>query len=189
LLNPTELIFDSPDDTFAPVDLPFAIGAYGSFDTRVYVSINGFVSLESGSGTYPVAILPSFTIPEVSILTLQYDLFLDYSIGNGIWYEVFSTPEYGRQVTFEYITTDYATRGEYVHFTTTFYESRPGIVNMTYLQTSSKGQEASIGAQGTDQRYLQVSLYEAFVPDGSSLEVDTRVGNGNFTFKYLGLNC
>ncbi|KAK2033054.1 hypothetical protein LX32DRAFT_581781, partial [Colletotrichum zoysiae] len=189
LLNPTELIFDNPDDTFAPVDLPFAIGAYGSFDTTAYVSINGFVSLESGSGTYPVVILPSSTIPEVSILTLQYDLFLDYSIGNGIWYEVFSTPEYGRQVTFEYITTDYATRGEYVHFTTTFFESRPGIVNMTYLQTSSKGQQASIGAQGTDQRYLQVSLYEAFVPDGSSLEIDTTVGNGNFTVKYLGLNC
>jgi len=190
LLNPIQLTFDDPDDSFAAVDLPFAIGVYNSYDTRAYVDTNGFISLGTGSRYFPTVVLPSTRIPEVSILTLQFDLYLDYSSGNGIWYEVFpSTPGFGRRVTFEYITTEWAYGGQFIHFTTTFYESQPGLVNMTYLQTPSKGLRASIGVQGTNSRYLQFSVNTASVPDGSSLEIDTRVGNGNYVERYIGLNC
>lgn len=128
--------------------------------------------------------LPALNVPPVSVFPYWDDLFIPQGSGLGIYYGI--VEDGGDQhAVFEYILTSYRDTSQYIHFTATFYESKPGYVNVTYFETTDKGESATIGAQNlalgaNATTWMQYSYNEAnIVPDSSYVILDTRVGSGS----------
>lgn len=66
------------DDEFYELDLPFAIGAYGDYNTKVFLSTNGMITLGSGTAIYENNVLGFLNqyLPSVTIAGLFDDLYI-----------------------------------------------------------------------------------------------------------------
>ncbi|EQB50342.1 hypothetical protein CGLO_10211 [Colletotrichum gloeosporioides Cg-14] len=184
LPSPTSLISDG-DDVFSSALLPFPIGVFGSYETTVYASSNGFLSLYAGSTAYNNQPLPSaFSgLPDVSILPFWDDLYVQ-SPSQVVQYQIFGSNTGSRNVTFEWVTEHYAEPSQFYHFTVTFEEAQPGIVTYRYYTTYDKGESATVGVQNLrDGNNFSVQVgYNSLgsVPDRTFLRLDT-TGAGTFT--------
>ncbi|KAH0432026.1 peptidase s8 and s53 subtilisin kexin sedolisin [Colletotrichum camelliae] len=182
LPTPTSLI-SGGDDLFASALLPFPIGVFGSYETTVYASSNGFLSLYEGSGTYGNQPLPSSNIPPVSILPFWDDLFISPP-SQVVQYQIFGSNAGSRNVTFEWVAEHFGESNQFYHFTVTFEEAQPGIVTYRYYTTSDKGGSATVGVQNLrDGNNFSVQVgYNTLgsVPDRTFIRLDT-TGAGNFT--------
>ncbi|KAF6802243.1 peptidase s8 and s53 subtilisin kexin sedolisin [Colletotrichum musicola] len=182
LPNPTTIITVG-DDQFTSITLPFPITVFNSSESTVFVSINGRLSLFSGTTTYVNNPLPDTSIPAVSVLAFYDDLIIVPTDGNSVAYQVFGSAG-NRTVTFEWITGLFGVSGQFYHFTATFEEAAPGIINFRYYSTSDKGSSATIGAQNLldgGQLFVQYSYNTVnAIPDRSFVRLDT-TGSGTFT--------
>ncbi|WYZ44915.1 hypothetical protein EsH8_VIII_000231 [Colletotrichum jinshuiense] len=177
-------IFTAGDDLWTPVTLPFPIGVFGAYDTVVYVSINGRLSLYEGTGNYLNGPLPDNQIPALSMLAFYDDLIVVIDTTQAVAYQVFGSDPGNRTVTFEWVTIDYDTTSEFYHFTASFQEALPGIVEFRYYTTVNEGSSATVGAQnllGTNNLFVQYSFNTAGnVQDKTFVRLDT-TGAGTFT--------
>ncbi|KAK2039647.1 hypothetical protein LZ31DRAFT_606004, partial [Colletotrichum somersetense] len=173
------------DDEVATIDLPFAIGVFGAFDTTVYVSSNGLLSLFNSSSYWENKPLPDSGIPAVSVLTYFDDLQLNPSTNQVVAYQVFGFGPGNRTVTFEWNAAGFKSPDQFYHFTATFQEGLPGIVVYRYYSTADKGGSATVGVQnilpGQIQKFVQYSFNTpGAVPDKTFVRLDT-TGNGTYT--------
>ncbi|KAI8274570.1 hypothetical protein K4K60_009548 [Colletotrichum sp. SAR11_57] len=182
LPSPTSLI-SGGDDLFASALLPFPIGVFGSYETTVYASSNGFLSLYSGSGEYSNEPLPSSEIPPVSILPYWDDLYIQ-TPSQAVQYQVFGSDAGSRNVTFEWVAVHFGEPSQFYHFTATFEEAQPGIVTYRYYTTYDKGESATVGVQNLrngNNFSVQVGYNSlGSAPDRTFLRLDT-TGAGSFT--------
>ncbi|KAK1962617.1 hypothetical protein LY78DRAFT_661057 [Colletotrichum sublineola] len=184
LPSPTT-IFTTADDDVAAINLPFAIGVFGAFDTTVYVSTNGLLSLFDSAPKQGNNPLPDLGIPATSVLTYFDDLELFPSTNQIVAYQVFGSGPGNRTVTFEWNTARYKFPNQLYHFTATFQEGQPGIVVYRYYSTADQGGSATVGAQhlvsNQTQRFVQYSFNTVgAVQDKTFVRLDT-TGNGTYT--------
>ncbi|KZL83020.1 peptidase s8 and s53 subtilisin kexin sedolisin [Colletotrichum incanum] len=182
LPNPTPLI-TSGDDESTSTTLPFPIGVFGSFDTNVYVSINGRVSLNPETRQYTNAPLPDTQIPSISVLAFYDDLIIQPGTSQGVAYQVFGSDNGSRTVIFEWVAAHYEFANQFYHFTSTFEEALPGIVTFRYYTTRDKGSNATVGAQNLvgSQSFVQYSFNSpGSIQDRTFVRLDT-TGTGTFT--------
>ncbi|SCO34728.1 uncharacterized protein FFMR_03608 [Fusarium fujikuroi] len=186
LANPTP-IFDAQngryDDFNTGVTAPFPIEFFGAASSSVYVSTNGFLSLDSGSNSYANTGLPTESIPSNSIMPYWEDLLITEGTCNtGIFYDVYETAR-GNTFTIEYnvgsLQPSLIGTGE--HFSVSFYEDHPGLVRFEYYQTTKHGSSATIGLQ-SGEMFSQFSFnQENSVPDQYFIEIETTQGGGALT--------
>ncbi|RBA10558.1 hypothetical protein FPRO05_05147 [Fusarium proliferatum] len=186
LANPTP-IFDAQngryDDFNTGVTAPFPIEFFGAASSSVYVSTNGFLSLDSGSNSYANTGLPTESIPSNSIMPYWDDLLITEGTCNtGVFYDVYETAR-GNTFTIEYnvgsLQPSLIGTGE--HFSVSFYEDHPGLVRFEYYQTTKHGSSATIGLQGAGM-FSQFSFnQENSVPDQYFVEIETTEGGGALT--------
>ncbi|GJC90778.1 hypothetical protein ColLi_13616 [Colletotrichum liriopes] len=182
LPNPTPLI-TSGDDEFTSATLPFPIGVFGTYDTNVYVSINGRVSLNPETSRYTNSPLPDSQIPRISVLAFYDDLIIQSGTTQGVAYQVFGSNTGNRTVIFEWVAAHYEFANQFYHFTSTFEEARPGIVTFRYYTTTDKGSSATVGAQNLvgSQSFVQYSFDSpGSIQDRTFVRLDT-TGTGTFT--------
>lgn len=162
-----------------------------TYSSRVYVAVNGYLSLNDDKGEYVNYELPDSSLSDTVILPYYDDLLIEQPSRLGVYYEVYSIDGgISRQVTFEWVVTSYYDRTQYLHFSTTLYEAYPGVVNSSYHTTTAKGGSATVGAQALSvSKYIQWA-YNSFgsVPDETYLVLDTRVGSGTAVQKPLALS-
>ncbi|KAF4944039.1 hypothetical protein FSARC_14785 [Fusarium sarcochroum] len=188
LPNPTVIFEEDVDDDVLFVDLPFQVGVYGSYSKRVYVSINGFVSLFESSSEWSHNSLPARNIPKVSILPYWTDLYMESQSGQKIVFQILETPSRGLTFTVEYIMSTYIETNRHYHFAVSFYKDIPGLVTFAYYQTPQKGVDATVGVQN-DEKFKQYTSNTAnYIPDQSFVEIDTREGSGSATSGQLSKN-
>ncbi|KAK6498917.1 hypothetical protein TWF481_011487 [Arthrobotrys musiformis] len=171
------------DDIWDTVTLPFPIEIYNVSASRIYVSVNGFISLDEEPGTsfinsqLPVALDVSGAnrLPNTSAVALWDDLYIYAGTQQGVYYQIDGTEPGNRVVSFEFYTSAYRRSSEFFHFLIRYEEARPGILTYKYFQVFGGGVSATIGAQSRDQNlWVQWSLDQAdAVSDGQSLLVDT----------------
>jgi hypothetical protein len=181
LANPTPIFVasaDNPayDDSYKMITIPFPVGIYGASSSDVYVSTNGILSLFSGTSLFGNNELPYSSAPEVSLMVYWDDLFITSAACNvGIFYDVSETDR-GQAVTVEW---NVGANGNVEHFTATLYKDHPGLVRYEYLETSKKGNSATIGLQNLldDPLYYQFS-YNTInsIPNQYYVEIDTSSG-------------
>ncbi|KAM0229673.1 hypothetical protein ACHAP5_011583 [Fusarium lateritium] len=181
--NPTP-IFDGQDgvgydDAFRAVEVPFSVGVFGLSSTTVYISTNGFISLEQGSISFNNRELPSNAAPSISIMPYWDDLYVSdiVTCGTGITYEVYETSR-GNTFTVEYYLGSAGDGGETTnHFTVNFYEQIPGLVRYVYYKRHRNGESATVGVQNGE--LLSQFSYNSVdsIPDQFYIEIDTSSGD------------
>ncbi|KAF5724541.1 hypothetical protein FMUND_715 [Fusarium mundagurra] len=181
LANPTPIMVDplvNTDDGNQGFTAPFPIGVFGASSTSVFVSPNGFLSLDQGSSAYGNYALPRSSIPAVSILTYWDDQYFRRDMCNtGVFYGVHETDR-GQTLTVEWYVGSNADIVFNEHYTASFYEDFPGLVRFEYYTTTRHGSSATIGVQN-GQDYTQYSYnQENAVPDQFYVEIDTSFGVG-----------
>ncbi|CVL06095.1 uncharacterized protein FMAN_03918 [Fusarium mangiferae] len=184
LANPTP-IFDAQngryDDAYDSVTAPFPIEFFGAASSNVYVSTNGFLSLDEGASAYSNNELPAGNIPSTSIMPYWDDLLITEGTCNtGIFYDVYETAR-GNTFTIEYnvgsLRPDLMGTGE--HFSVSFYEDHPGLIRFEYYQTTKHGSSATIGLQ-SEQLFSQVSYdQENSISDQYFIEIETTEEGGS----------
>ena len=176
------------DDAFA-LTLPFAIGLYGTYSNKVWLSVNGFISwsppqLSSIDHALPVVngplTIPKTYLPDVTVAPFWNDLFLKGSLSQGIYYRIKGLVG-SRVVFFEFIvgSQDYplATMDNNNYFTVTFYEENPGLIDINYQFINGNGLGGTAGVQkASTNQFLQYSSNQAVLPGGKRLTIDTVAG-------------
>ncbi|KAK6523607.1 hypothetical protein TWF281_001589 [Arthrobotrys megalospora] len=190
LSSPTAIFGDvvngSPgnyDDVWAPLSLPFPIELYNVSSSDIYVSVNGFISLDQQPGTsfinsqLPVGddVSGANRLPNTSALALWDDLYIYAGTQQGIYYQIDGTTPGSRVISFEFYTSAYRRNTEFFHFLMRYQEARPNRMVFRYFQVSGGGVSATIGAQSRSQNlWVQWSLDQAnAVSDGQTLVLDT----------------
>ncbi|KAK6513821.1 hypothetical protein TWF506_008255 [Arthrobotrys conoides] len=190
LSSPTAIFGDaiegSPvnyDDIWSRVTLPFPIEVYNISASRVYVSVNGFVSLDEEPGTsfinseLPVAddVSGANRLPNTSIAALWDDLYIYAGTQQGVYYQVDGTTPGSRVLSFEFYTSAYRRSAEFFHFLIRYEEDKPNILTYKYFEVFGGGISATIGVQSRSQNlWAQWSSDRAnAVSNGQSLLVDT----------------
>ncbi|KAK6339717.1 hypothetical protein TWF718_009110 [Orbilia javanica] len=190
LPSPTALFGDpvggSPsnyDDVFYTLSLPFPIEVYNVSSSTVYISVNGFISLDEEPGTsfinseLPVAdnVSGANRLPNTSIVALWDDLYIYGGTGQGIYYQIDGSTPGSRVISFEFYTSAYRRSSEFFHFLVRYEEASPNILTYKYFQVFGGGASATIGAQSRSQNlWVQWSSdREGAVSDGQSLLVNT----------------
>ncbi|KAF5682527.1 hypothetical protein FCIRC_4961 [Fusarium circinatum] len=178
LANPTP-IFDAQngryDDSYNIVNPPFPIGVFGAASSNVFVSTNGFLSLDSGASDYANYQLPAELLPSTSIMPYWDDfLITEGTCNTGIFYDVYETAR-GNTFTIEYnvgsLRPSFIGTGE--HFSVSFYEDHPGLVRFEYYQTTIHGSSATVGLQSGDL-FSQFSFnQDNSIPDQYFIEIET----------------
>ncbi|KAF3907371.1 hypothetical protein ABW21_db0201731 [Orbilia brochopaga] len=202
LPSPTALFGDivngSPadyDDPFKQLTLPFPIVIYGVSTTNIYVSVNGFFSLNSSPN--PIQDYPSYNngqlpvnldinnnyaeyLPPLTVAGFWDDLYIYAGTQQGIYWQVDGSPG-SRTLQFEFYTSHYQLPNEYYHFVMKYKENIENIVEVTYYQVSDTGSSATIGAQN-GQEFTQWSFNTAgAVLPGQTLRIDTTPNNSMVT--------
>lgn len=137
----------SLDDEYFAFKSPFPLTIYDRSSDQVYVSVNGLLSLDSGSGSYTNSKLPSSGVPSYTVMGLWGDLYIYQGTPQGLYYEV--SGEIGsRTLIFEWYTSHYHQPNEYYHFTMEFVEANPGLILLKYYDVRDKGAQSTIGVQG-----------------------------------------
>ncbi|KAF9877078.1 methyltransferase domain-containing protein [Colletotrichum karsti] len=177
-------MFETGDEEFTFVVLPFSIGVFGTFDTNVYVSVNGRLSLYGANYAHTNYQLPDTYLPSVSMLAYYDDLNLTSS-NHIVAYQVLGSVSGSRNVTFEWVTEHWQFRNQVYHFTATFEEAQPGIVTYRYYTISDKGRSATVGAQNLLRRNQPKFTQYTFdtpnsVRDRTFVRLNT-TGAGSFT--------
>ncbi|KAF3921246.1 hypothetical protein ABW21_db0205501 [Orbilia brochopaga] len=170
------------DDVWTTLSLPFPITLYNLTTSVIYLSINGFISLDQAPSTsfinsqlpVPESLTAANFLPATSFCALWDDLYIYAGTQQGIFYQVDGDAP-NRSVTFEYYTSAYQRSSEFYHFLMRYDEAAPGIITYRYLQVFNGGVSATIGAQA---RQLSLSTQWSFdtaeaVTDGQTLVVDT----------------
>lgn len=115
------------------------------------MTVNGVLSLDSGSHSFSRTSLPTSNLPPYSVLGLWSDLYIYQGTPQGIYYEV--TGEVGaRTIVFEWYCSQFHQPTQYYHFTMAFYEGRPGAVTTKYYDVLDKGSQAVVGVQGGERK-------------------------------------
>jgi hypothetical protein len=134
------------------------------------------LSLSSGSSDSENKDLPAPGLPDAVFLPFWDDLCFITAIGNGVFYEVYSSTLGGLEVTFGWIGHSTQGPGTY-HFAATFHERFLSCLKFMYYTIEDKRASATIGIQ----RLRDVDVYYApkwsfnmpdAVPDGSTLTLD-----------------
>ncbi|KAK6337880.1 hypothetical protein TWF696_001358 [Orbilia brochopaga] len=170
------------DDVWTTLSLPFPINLYDVTTSVIYLSINGFISLDQPPSTsfinsalpVPQGLTDANFLPDTSFCALWDDLYIYAGTQQGIFYQVDGDAP-NRTVTFEYYTSAYQRSSEFYHFLMRYDEATPGIITFQYLQVSNGGVSATIGAQA---RRLNLAAQWSFdtagaVTDGQTLVIDT----------------
>lgn len=159
LANPTPIVGDiagSPvnaDDEYYQLEIPFPIHIYDKSSNIVFVTVNGVLSLDSGSHSFSRVAPPTNTLPPYSVMGFWSDLYLYQNTPQGIYYEV--AGEVGaRTITFEWYCSHFRQPDQYYHFTMAFFEGRPGAVTLKYYDVLDKGSQAAVAVQGNERMYL-----------------------------------
>lgn len=164
------------DDDFFQLTLPFAIGAYDNYNTTIYLSNNGFISLGSGTYAFANSALPARSLPDVALAVFWNDLYIYTGQPNGIFYEI-SGPVGTRNVTFEWYTADIFNDAYFYHFSATFFEDRQGIVVYKYYEMASAGNRGTVGVQRKSKgSFVQFSYNQPLLLPGLVLTIDTTQG-------------
>ncbi|KAJ6258591.1 hypothetical protein Dda_6637 [Drechslerella dactyloides] len=170
------------DDVWTSLTLPFPITLYNITTSLIYLSINGFISLDQAPGTSfinsPLPVPDGQTaanfLPDTSICALWDDLYIYAGTQQGIYYQVDGTAP-ARTLTFEYYTSAYQRNTEFYHFLMRYDEATPGVITFRYLEVFGGGVSATIGAQARRQ---DLSVQWSFdtagsVAAGQTLVLDT----------------
>ncbi|KAF3209232.1 hypothetical protein TWF106_011051 [Orbilia oligospora] len=190
LSSPTAIFGDpvegSPrnyDDIWSLVTLPFPIEIYNVSSSRIYVSVNGFISLDEEPGTsfinsqLPVAddVSGANRLPNTAAVALWDDLYIYAGTQQGVFYQIDGTTPGSRVLSFEFYTSAYRRSAEFFHFLIRYEEAKPNILTYKYLEVFGGGVSATIGAQSRSQNlWVQWSSDQAdAVSNGQSLLVDT----------------
>ncbi|RVD87864.1 uncharacterized protein DFL_002068 [Arthrobotrys flagrans] len=190
LSSPTAIFGDpglgSPrnyDDLWSSVSLDFPIEIYNVSSSNIYVSVNGFISLDEEPGTsfinsqLPVAddVAGANRLPNTAAAALWDDLYIYAGTQQGIYYQTDGNTPGSRIISFEFYTSAYRRSAEFFHFLISYEEAKPNILTYTYFEASGGGVSATIGAQSRSQNlWVQWSFDQAdAVSDGQSLLVDT----------------
>ncbi|RGP58960.1 peptidase s8 and s53 subtilisin kexin sedolisin [Fusarium sporotrichioides] len=152
------------DDSSAQVSLPFAISGFGASGSNIWVSVNGFLTVNSGDGSsaFVNQPLPYAGVAPFSVFPYWDDMAV---VGDGqdrIEYEV--TGNNGeRTVTINWCVKTLALLdGVSNQFTATFYENDPGIALFRYYKTSQRGSSATVGGQNNDAKtFIQYEYDQA----------------------------
>ncbi|KAK6352346.1 hypothetical protein TWF730_009176 [Orbilia blumenaviensis] len=190
LSSPTAIFGDvvngSPgnyDDVWSPLALPFPIELYNVSSANIYVSVNGFISLDEQPGTsflnsqLPVAeeVSGANRLPNTSALALWDDLYIYAGTQQGIYYQIDGRVPGSRVLSIEFYTSAYRRNSEFFHFLMRYEEARPNRITFRYFQVSGGGVSATVGAQSRSQNlWAQWSFDQAdAIRAGQSLLVDT----------------
>lgn len=166
------------DDTYYQLTLPFAIGAFGSYSTNVFLTTNGAISINSGSAEYRNDNygFPTNAMPDVTIAGLWDDLYIYQGTQQGLYYEIFGQTG-SRSVVFEIYESAYMRSTEFYHFSITFYENQPGVTLFKYYTVSRNGDSGSVGAQRrTQNKSLVYSHLQPKIHAGLWVKLDTEAG-------------
>ncbi|KAJ6260645.1 hypothetical protein Dda_4872 [Drechslerella dactyloides] len=206
LPSPTALFGDavnrSPsdiDDPWTSLDLPFPVTIYGLSNTTIYVSVNGFFSLNSppppiDRGQYvsfsnenlPVNVpinSESNYLPPLSVCGFWDDLFIFKGTYQGIYYQIDGSPG-SRILSLEYYTSHFSASHEYYHFIMRYKEDKPNVVTVRYYQVSDDGVSATIGAQSVNvddsskTKAVQWPVSNG-ISAGETLRIDTNIDPSN----------
>ncbi|KAL9104173.1 MAG: hypothetical protein Q9187_008932 [Circinaria calcarea] len=169
------------DDDYFVMTLPFAVGIYGTFSKVVYLSVNGFLSINSKpdiSNTnrplpaYYTTTDPRLFLPDVAIAPFWTDLFVDSKLGHSICCDI-SGPVGQRSITFSYRVGSYEFAGT-TDFVFWFYEYFPNVVYFNYLKVPGGSLGATIGVQKASTRqFLQYAYNQNIVTPNRLLVLDT----------------
>ncbi|KAJ9629704.1 hypothetical protein H2203_002085 [Taxawa tesnikishii (nom. ined.)] len=178
------------DEDWFNLELPFAIGGFGSYNTSVHLMVNGLLSLnlvdyDTQFNQYQNEGLPSSQLPDITFAPLWDDLKLwsGEDSKQGIFYDI-SGDIGSRTVTFEYYIGTYNDATDISHFTMTFYEDRQGVVDYKYYEVNGNGDSVTVGAQQSGEKALQYSFDQAIVTAGLVVTLDTNamtVSTSSFT--------
>ncbi|KAF3924433.1 hypothetical protein AA313_de0208043 [Arthrobotrys entomopaga] len=170
------------DDVWAPLTLPFPIVIYNVSSRNIYLSVNGFISLDETPGTsfinseLPVAdgVSAANRLPNTSICGLWDDLYIYFGTQQGIYYQIDGAPG-SRSVSFEFYTSAYQRSTEFYHFLMRYDEATPNVMTFRYFQVFGGGVSATIGAQSRSQNlFVEWSFDTAnSVTDGQTLVLNT----------------
>jgi hypothetical protein len=156
------------DDTFVPLDLPFAVTLYGYASTRVWVSDNGMLCLDGDTNAVKNREgqpLPSRNdIPRYSMFPFWTDLKITQGKPHGVYYEVTGDAP-NRSLTIEWYVTRYQHESQYFHFCLIIEEARPNVVTFQYFDIVDQGAECTVGVQGPQGR-SQVSALQGITSTG-----------------------
>ncbi|KAF5672321.1 peptidase s8 s53 subtilisin kexin sedolisin [Fusarium heterosporum] len=172
------------DDDSRQVTLPFAISAFGSSGSDIYVSTNGFVTVNSntGSSSFSNQPLPYDNVASVSIFPYWDDLAISGDGQDRIEYEV-SGDSGQRIVTINWCVKTLSQQDQKSNqFTATFYENDEGIALFRYYKTTQGGSSATVGGQNYDANDFVQYEYnqDDSVADRSFVRLDM-TGGGSFT--------
>lgn len=166
------------DDEYYELNLPFAIGAFGTYSTKVFLTTNGMVTLPTGTTIWDNDYygFPSASLPNVVIAGLFDDLYIYQGSQQGIYYEIFGETGH-RSIVFEIYMSAYQRRTEFYHFSMTFYEDQPGVALFKYYEVSRSGNSAHVGAQKWSAgKSLIYSALQPKIHPGLSVKLDTVAG-------------
>lgn len=169
----------SYDDYYYGLTLPFAIGAYGKFNTQISLSINGRVCLGSNDNhaysNYPLP--DSQLVASTCVMGYFDDLYIYQGTQQGIYYQI-SGAIGQRRLDFEYYVSHYITSTEYYHFTMSFYEALPGVTDVKYYSVSDRGASATVGIQDLLTNQFMQFEYDTIgsIYPGLSLRMDSTTG-------------
>ncbi|KAF4992904.1 hypothetical protein FGRMN_6847 [Fusarium graminum] len=140
------------DDDNRQVVSPFAISAFGSSGSNIWVSTNGFVTVNSNAGasSFNNRGLPTNQVAPLSVFAYWDDLAVSGDGQDRIEYEV-SGDSGQRTMTINWCVKTLALSNQQSNqFTATFYENDPGIALFRYYKTTQGGTSATVGGQNTD---------------------------------------
>jgi predicted nucleic acid-binding Zn-ribbon protein len=168
---------DNIDDTYWPLELPFAVTIFGHASTKVFVTSNGLLSLDAGTSAYTHRQLPfrSSDLPAYTLLPFWADLYIYKDTPQGIYYEIAGDAP-ARTLTVEWYVSRYQNKEQYYHFSLTLYENQPNVVTYKFFEALDQGGACTIGAQGPDS-YQLWSFNQPKALPGVKIDIDTASGS------------
>lgn len=162
LPSPTACNFGDPpnvdeDDSYCAINLPFPMRLYSQSSTTTFASVNGYISLLTGSVQYQAQPFPDVNLPNNTFAPFFDDLYISgaQTPMQGIFYQI-----QGTAVTYEYYVSRAGTQGSIYHFTVTYDSANAGVFLVHYYATGSasdphaNGAAASVGMQGSKYQDL-----------------------------------
>ncbi|RGP58142.1 hypothetical protein FSPOR_11925 [Fusarium sporotrichioides] len=172
------------DNEVKSIDLPWPVGIYTDSSDKIYVGVNGLVTLfDDAAIESENAALPTNSISSVAVCPYWDDLRIEPNAGHEITYQIYDSDGY-RAVAIEWCGVD--SNDILTQFVVRFQEyslSNPDSVFMRYYTTSGGG-SATIGVQdGNVNKFLQYSFeQDNAVPDGSTVLFFTLGGDERTVF-------
>jgi len=167
---------DVDDETFY-INCSFPVMLFGTASNRIYISVNGLLTLDHASTEYKYQKLPyrggifSRGLPSHVLAPFWADLYIYKNTPQGVYYEETGS-EPNRKLEVEWYVSRYHSPEQYYHFSLVIEESKPNLATFKYFKAMDKGGKCTIGIQGP-KTYKMFSYNEEKALPGTQVTFDT----------------